>query len=93
MSPFLLKSSSFSGMMSQKRTTAKQTISYKISELGGRVLQECVLSEIGYHGLLSELPRNAIESLVDNFEAIALSQVDDIMFFRPTCQSIFISLH
>lgn len=40
---------------SLKRITAKQTIAYKISELGGRVLQECVLNEIGYHGLLTEL--------------------------------------
>ena len=41
--------------------------------------------------MLVELPRVAIESLVNQYEDIKLSQVDDIMFFRPTCQSVFIS--
>lgn len=74
-----------------KRTNATQTISHEVQELGGRILQECILNEIAYHGVLVKLPRNAIERLVQNYEGIALSQVDDIMFFRPTCQSAFIS--
>jgi len=41
--------------------------------------------------MLVELPRAAIEDLVNRYEEIELSQVDDIMFFRPTCQSVFIS--
>ena len=74
-----------------KRMIAMRTMTHEIRELDGHVLQECVLNEIAYHGVLAELPRNAIENLVQNYEGIALSHVDDVMFFRPTCQSAFIS--
>ena len=67
------------------------TISREIQSLGGRIIQECVISDIFYHGMLVELPRIAIEELVNNYEEIELSKVDDIMFFRPVCQSAFIS--
>ena len=75
----------------EARRTAFNTISREVNALGGRVIQECILSEIAYHAMLVELPRAAIESLVNQYEDIKLSQVDDIMFFRPTCQSVFIS--
>lgn len=74
-----------------KRTNATETIRQEIQSLSGRVIQECVIDEIFYHGMLVELPRTAIEGLVYKYEEIELSQVDDIMFFRPTCQSIFVS--
>ena len=41
--------------------------------------------------MLVELPRVSIEGLVNRYEEIELSQVDDIMFFRPVCQSVFVS--
>ena len=41
--------------------------------------------------MLVKLPRTSIESLVNRYEEIELSQVDDIMFFHPVCQSVFIS--
>lgn len=75
----------------ETRRTAFNTISREIDALGGRIIQECILSEIAYHAILVELPRVAIENLVSRYEDIELSQVDDIMFFRPTCQSMFIS--
>jgi hypothetical protein len=74
-----------------KRKIATQTITYEVNKLNGKVLQECIISGISYHALLVELPRNSIESLVNNYDSIELTQVDDIMFFRPTCQSAFIA--
>lgn len=74
-----------------KRNNAAATIRREIQSLGGHVIQECVISEIFYHGLLVELPKASIEGLVNRYEEIELSQVDDIMFFRPTCQSVFVS--
>lgn len=59
--------------------------------LEGHVIQECIIDEIFYHGMLVELPRTSIERLVNQYEEIELSQVDDIMFFRPVCQSAFVS--
>lgn len=73
----------------EKRQTAVRTISYEVVQLGGNVNQECVIEGISYHAMLVELPRNGIERLVNNYENIGLAQVDDVMFFRPTCQSIF----
>lgn len=72
-----------------KRAAASRQISIEIENLGGRILQNCVVGAISYHALLVELPRASIESLVNHYEEIALTQVDDIMFFRPTCQSAF----
>lgn len=74
-----------------KRNNATETIRQEIQSLSGHVIQECVIGEIFYHGILVELPRIAIEDLVNRYEEIELSQVDDIMFFRPTCQSAFVS--
>ena len=74
-----------------KRNTASETIRREIHTLNGRIIQECIISEVCYHGMLVELPRIAIEDLVNRYEEIELSQVDDIMFFRPTCQSVFTS--
>ena len=74
-----------------KRSNSAETIRREIQSLGGRIIQECVIGEIFYHGLLVELPRTSIEGLVNRYEEIELSQVDDIMFFRPVCQSVFVS--
>ena len=74
-----------------KRKNAVDAIRHEIQSLGGRIIQECVIGEIFYHGMLVELPRVSIEGLVNRYEEIELSQVDDIMFFRPVCQSMFVS--
>ena len=74
-----------------KRSNASETICHEIQSLEGCVIQECVIGEIFYHGMLVELPRTSIEGLVNRYEEIELSQVDDVMFFRPVCQSAFVS--
>lgn len=48
----------------EARRNSFNTINREIVSLGGRVIQECILSEIAYHGMLVELPRSAIEGLV-----------------------------
>ena len=61
-----------------KRKNAVDAIRHEIQSLGGRIIQECVIGEIFYHGMLVELPRVSIEGLVNRYEEIELSQVDDI---------------
>lgn len=72
-----------------KRTAASNAVKQEIEDMGGHILQECVIDEISYHALLVELPRQSITDLVEKYEQIDLVHVDDIMFFRPTCQSAF----
>ncbi len=75
-----------------KRNIAANTVRSAVSEFGGEIISECVIPEIAYHALLAILPRNVIETLVEQYDSIALSHIDDIMFFRPGCQSNYISI-
>jgi hypothetical protein len=74
----------------EKQRLAIAAIEKAVSNLNGHIIKPCLISEIQYHSLLVEMPRAAVESLVSNYESIALAQVDDIMFFRPTCQSVYV---
>ena len=73
----------------EKRTLAESVVTAEIERLGGRVLNKCHIDEIAYHALLVELPRNRIEELINNYEQVQLVHIDDVMFFRPICQSAF----
>lgn len=73
----------------EHRNNSYSVVSEAINNMGGRVLSQCTIPEIMYHALLVTLPRNQIESLVKNYEEVALTQVDDIMFFRPVGQIAF----
>ena len=73
----------------EKRTLAEKTIILEVERLGGRILSKCHISEIAYHSLLVELPRNRIEELVENYDQVQLVHIDDVMFLRPICQSAF----
>lgn len=52
-----------------KRGFTDQAINHELNALGRRIVQECVVREICYHGILAELPRDAIEGLVNRYEA------------------------
>lgn len=73
----------------EKRILAESVVTAEIERLGGRVLNKCHIDEIAYHALLVELPRNRIEELINNYEQVQLVHIDDVMFFRPICQSAF----
>ncbi|WNQ11468.1 S8 family peptidase [Paenibacillus aurantius] len=71
------------------RSNSSSLIRRVIQDMGGDVLSECQISEITFHSLLVSLPRNQIENLVNNYEEVQLTRVDDIMFFRPVGQIAF----
>ena len=73
----------------EKRVLAEKAVILEVERLGGRILSKCHISEISYHSLLVELPRNRVEELVENYDQVQLAHIDDVMFFRPTCQSAF----
>ena len=68
-----------------KRQTSQAQVMSLITELGGQVLRQCVLSEISYHALLAELPANAIQNIIRNRNT-SLVKSDNVMFFRPSGQ-------
>ncbi len=68
-----------------KRQASQTQVSSLITELGGRILGQCILSEITYHALLAELPASAIQNIISNHNA-ALVKSDNVMFFRPSGQ-------
>ena len=73
----------------RKRNQAENVVTLEIERLGGHIINKCHIDEISYHALLVELPRNKIEELVSNYEQVQLVHIDDVMFFRPVCQSAF----
>lgn len=76
-----------------KRQLSLSVVKSAIGELNGRILKECVIEGINYHCLLVEMPRTFIQQLVDNYDQIQLAKIDDVMFFRPICQSAFLHLN
>lgn len=72
-----------------QRAIASNTIKQAIESLDGRVYDECIIDGIYYHCILASLPRKYIQVLVNNYEDVELTKVDDIMFFRPVGQIIY----
>ncbi len=69
------------------RTQSQRIIEEYISSIGGRIIATSCVEEICYHALLASIPRQYAEIIVrrDGIELVSLEQ---IMFFKPTGQSI-----
>jgi len=70
-----------------KNERARNDVERLVQALGGRVLDSTTVAEIAYHGLLVELPADAIRSILDG-DVPELLLSERIMFFRPQAQSI-----
>lgn len=70
------------------RSISYETVKKAIVDLGGAVRSQCIIEAIHYHGMLVKLPRHQIQSLVNNYEQIAMVKIDDIMLFRPISQAV-----
>jgi hypothetical protein len=66
----------------ESRQEAARTLRTLIEAAGGGVIQESVVPEIAYHGLLVEMPAVEIQNLIARRE-VALVLDDDVMFLRP----------
>jgi len=71
--------------VSTQRADAERAVVRLIQVSGGRVVSRFQLEEIAYHGLLAELPRKAVEEIIQH-RATALVKCDSVMFFRPVGQ-------
>ncbi len=69
----------------EKQIANASQVESLVIDLGGRVLNSCIINEISYHALLAELPASAFRGIIDN-RNIKLVKCDGIMFFRPVGQ-------
>jgi hypothetical protein len=71
----------------EKRRQNSAIVTNLIQQLDGQVLAESLHDGIAYHGILAELPANAIQTVVDNPNT-ELVKCDSVMFFRPVGQML-----
>lgn len=74
-------------LSAESRQSSAGKVTDLVQQLGGRILSQSIIEGIAYHGLLAELPANAIRSIVDN-PMTELVKCENVMFFRPVGQMI-----
>lgn len=73
-----------------KREAVESSIIQVVNGAGGQIIAKSSISEICYHALLVELPREYAEKIL-NHESVELVIANDIMFMKPVTQSVNIS--
>jgi hypothetical protein len=68
-----------------RRQQAESYLRSVIQGLGGEVVQQCVVPEIAYHGILGKIPENQVSEIIAQRE-VRLLQCEDIMHLRPVGQ-------
>lgn len=56
-----------------------------VDSLGGDIVQQCVIPQIAYHGILGRIPVNQVSKIVAQRD-VRLLQCEDIMYLRPVGQ-------
>ena len=69
------------------RSARANHVTKLVQQAGGRLVSQSVIESIAYHGLLAELPANAIRLIVENPNT-ELVKCDNVMFFRPVGQML-----
>ena len=68
-----------------KRNKTQLDIESLISDIGGQIINKCLIKDIGYHSLLAELPASEIQNIITSQDT-ELVKFEGIMFFRPVGQ-------
>lgn len=71
----------------EKRQQAEAYVSNYINAIGGKVISTSCIEAIAYQAILASIPRQYAEKIVQR-EDVELVLLDQIMFFKPTGQSI-----
>lgn len=58
-----------------------------LARSGGRIINQCILPQIAYHGVLAEAPVRNIEPLFADGD-VSFLHCEQVMFFRPAGQAI-----
>lgn len=72
---------------SQVRDRSQTIFESIIYQNQGRIIAQSIITAIGYHGLLAELPIIAVDRLLNSTET-QFFKCDQVMFFRPVGQSV-----
>lgn len=88
MSPSPFEIELFYRSSEDKRQLASNSVRDTIKKLGGRVLIECVIEEIQYHGMMATLPTQRVEELLGTERNnMSLARCDEVMYYRPGGQA------
>ena len=68
-----------------RRQQAQSDLRGVIEALGGEVVQQCVIPEVAYHGILGSIPVNRVSEIVAQRD-VRLLQCEAIMHLRPVGQ-------
>lgn len=68
-----------------RRQKSEDYLRNVVGALGGEVVQQCVIPEIAYHGVLGRIPSNKIPDIKEQRD-VRLLQCEDIMYLRPVGQ-------
>lgn len=72
----------------RQREVARNRVADLIADQKGKLIAEATVEEIGYHALLTTLPIEAINQVLDNArDETALIQCEQIQFFRASGQA------
>ena len=70
----------------ERRQLAERQIEEFLTELGGNIVNRCVINEVAYHAILGCIDITRVSELLDQpatWAEVKLFQCDDIMFLRP----------
>ena len=89
-SPSIFEAELFYRSDARKRMLAARSVHEAIESMGGHVVAECVIDEIGYHGMKLELRSDKIEELLgEQRDTLSLATCNEVMFYRPNGQTAF----
>lgn len=74
---------------SDRQRQAKTYLGNVVDSLGGEIVQQCVIPQIAYHGVLGRIPISEISELLSEITRLRnyrLLQCEDIMYLRPVGQ-------
>ncbi|RMH36936.1 MAG: hypothetical protein D6690_04630 [Nitrospirae bacterium] len=69
----------------ERRRQAEAVFRALVEEMGGDIAGQCVIEEIGYHGILGRIPAREVQTMLEHRE-VRLLQCDDVWYFRPVGQ-------
>ena len=73
----------------KQRQQAESQLRSIIASLGGEVVNQCVITDIAYHGISGRIPIGHVQEIVQKPEVrqnVKLLQCEDVMYLRPVGQ-------